>query len=262
MIGVIAGSGFYSLMEKFDEAKVETPYGMPSAKIALGKIAGKKVAFLARHGRDHQFPPHKINYRANIFALVSLGAEQILSVTACGSLQQKIKRGDFVVIDQFIDRTSGRKDTFYDGPVATHISSAYPFCRQISKLAFLCGKKLGMRIHKKGTVVVIQGPRFSTKAESEWFSQMAGDVINMTSYPEAVLAREMAVCYAAVGLVTDYDAGIQAKNQKIEPVTAEEVKKIFKENNEKARQLVYKMIENWPKKRTCGCHRALEGAVI
>lgn len=260
-IGVIGGSGFYSLFKKCEEIKVETPYGAPSGKVALGGIAGHKVAFLPRHSKDHDFPPHKINYRANLYALKSLGVERIVTVTACGSLQAKIKRGDFVVLDQFVDRTSGRLDTFYDGPITTHISAAYPYCPQLSQLAYEVGKKQKIRIHPQGTIVVIQGPRFSTAAESLWFTKMGWDVVNMTQYPEVVLARELEMCYAAIALVTDYDVGIVAR-EKIKPVTVAEFTKVFKANNEKAQKLIYKMIETWPKERACECGEALEGARI
>lgn len=260
-IGVIGGSGFYSLFEKSEEKKVETPHGAPSDKVAIGEIAGRKVAFLPRHGKDHDSPPHKINYRANLWAMKSLGVEQIITVTACGSLQSGIKRGDFVVLDQFVDRTYGREDTFYDGPVTTHVSTAYPYCPQLSKLAYEIGKNQKIHIHPKGTVVVIGGPRFSTAAESLWFTKMGWDVINMTQYPEVALARELEICYAALALVTDYDVGISAK-EKIPLVSVAEFTKVFKANNEKAQNLLYEMIKNWPKERKCECGKALEGARV
>lgn len=260
-IGVIGGSGFYSLFEKCEEQKVETPYGAPSGKVAIGEIAGQKVTFLPRHSKDHDLPPHKINYRANLYALKSLGVERVVTVTACGSLQPKIDRGDFVVLDQFVDRTSGRADTFYDGPVTTHVSTAYPYCPQLSKLAYQVGKIQKIKMHAKGTVVVIQGPRFSTRAESEWFTKMGWDVVNMTQYPEVVLARELEMCYTAIALVTDYDVGVSAK-EKIPPVSVAEFTKVFKENNEKAKKFLYKIIENWPKERSCECRKALEGARV
>lgn len=261
MIGIIGGSGFYKLFDKCQEIKVDTPYGPPSDKLALGKIAGCKVAFLPRHNKSHDLPPHRINYRANIYALSSLGVDQIFSLTACGSLQKKIKRGDFVVLDQFVDRTNGRNDTFFDGPITTHISTAYPYCPEISKFAYKTSKQMGLSIHPRGTIVVIQGPRFSTAAESHWYTKMDWDVINMTQYPEVTLAREKGMCYLAIALVTDYDAGIVFE-EKIKPVTVSEFLKVFKTNNEKALKLIYKMIENWPKKRTCLCQRSLEGARI
>jgi len=261
MIGILGGSGFYKLFDKCKEEKVNTPYGPPSDRLAIGEIAGRKVVFLPRHNKTHDFPPHKINYRANIYALHTLGVNQIFSVTACGSLQKNIKRGDFVVIDQFVDRTKNRIDTFYDGPITTHISTAYPYCPEISKLAYITGKKMGLRIHKKGTIVVINGPRFSTYAESLWYTKMDWEIINMTQYPEVTLARELGMCYTAVGLVTDYDVGIVAK-EKLPPVTTEEIISVFKENNERALKLIYKMVEIWPKERKCRCEKVLERARI
>lgn len=260
-IGVLGGSGFYSLFSESEEVKVETPYGPPSGKVALGEIAGQKVAFLPRHSRDHELPPHKINYRANLWAMKSLGVEQIVTVTACGSLQTNVRRGDFVVLDQFVDRTSGRADTFYDGPITTHVSTAYPYCPDLSLLAYQVGKKQRIRIYPKGTVVVIGGPRFSTAAESLWFTKMGWEVVNMTQYPEAALARELAMCYAAIALVTDYDVGISAEG-KIKPVTVAEFTKVFKANNEKAKALLYQMITDWPAMRKCECGKALEGARV
>ncbi|MBL7150328.1 S-methyl-5'-thioadenosine phosphorylase [Candidatus Microgenomates bacterium] len=260
-IGVLGGSGFYSLMKKAKEIKIETPYGPPSGKISLGEISGRKVAFLPRHSKTHDLPPHRIPYRANIYALKSLGVKRIITVTAAGSLQANIKPGDFVVLDQFIDRTKGREDTLFHGPITTHISAAYPYCSQLSKLAFKCGGNLGIKIHPKGTVVVIQGPRFSTAAESEWFTKMGWHVVNMTQYPEVILAREMELCYTAIALITDYDVGFVSQ-KKVKPVSVGEFSKVFKKNNEKALKLVYKIIEKMPKKRTCQCMQSLNGARV
>jgi len=260
-IGVLGGSGFYSLMKKAKEIKVEAPYGPPSGKVSLGEISGRKVAFLPRHDKTHDLPPHKIPYRANIYALKSLGVKRIITITAAGSLQSNIHPGDFVVLDQFIDRTKGREDTIFIGPITTHISAAYPYCPQLSEIAVKCGKNLGIKIHPQGTVVVIQGPRFSTRAESEWFTKMGWQAVNMTQFPEVVLAREMELCYAAIALITDYDAGI-ASQKKVKPVSVEEFSKVFKENNEKALKLVYKMIAKMPKKRICQCSQSLKGAKV
>lgn len=260
MLGVIGGSGFYKLFEKSEERKIDTPYGAPSGKVAIGEIAGKKVAFLPRHNKDHDFPPHKINNRANIFALWSLGVKRILTVTAAGSLQAKIKPGDFVVLDQFVDRTRGRVDTFYDGPIVTHVSMAEPYCPEISEIAYKEGKELGIKIHKNGTVVVIQGPRFSTRAESLFFTKMGWDTVNMTQYPEVALARERGLCYSAIALITDYDVGIVAK-EKVKPVKTSEFLKVFKSNNDRALKLIYKVIEKLPP-RSCECEKVLEGAAV
>lgn len=260
-IAIIGGSGLYKLLENAKEIKVKTPYGLPSDKLALGEIGSYRVAFLPRHGQHHQFPPHKIPYRANFWALKKLGVKRIISLTAVGSLQKQIKRGDFVVINQFVDRTSGRQSTFYDGPETVHVSTAYPYCPDLGKLAYKVGLKEGLRIHPQGTLVVIEGPRFSTRAESEWFTKMGWDVINMTGYPEISLAKELEMCYCAIGLVTDYDVGVVAW-EKLPPVSTEEIIKVFGENNKKAKKLVVNLIEKIPKERKCQCGQSLEGARV
>ncbi|HUW22041.1 MAG TPA: S-methyl-5'-thioadenosine phosphorylase [Candidatus Bathyarchaeia archaeon] len=258
-IGIIGGSGFYDLAEDLEEIKTETPYGPPSDKISLGNIAGRKVAFLPRHNKSHDVPPHQINYRANIWALKSLGVERIITSHAVGSLQTGIKPGDFVILDQFIDRTKGRVDTFYDGQIATHVSTAFPYCPQLRKLAVKVCRNLKLQVHEEGTVVVIQGPRFSTAAESTWFTKMGWEVINMTEYPEITLAREKEICYCAVAIVTDYDAGLVAEGE-IKPVSVDQVLKMFKENIGYAKKIILSMIKSWPKKTTCSCQRTLAGA--
>ncbi len=258
-IGIIGGSGFYDLAANLKEIKVETPYGPPSDKIALGGILGKKVAFLPRHHKDHNIPPHKINYRANIYALKSLGVSRILTSHAAGSLQKKIKPGDFVIVDQFIDRTWGRADSFYEGQLVTHISAAFPYCPQLRKLAITQAKKMKLSFHEKGTIVVIQGPRFSTAAESLWFTKMGWDLVNMTEYPEVVLVRELGICYCAIAVVTDYDSGLVAE-RKVKPVSSQQVIEMFGKNIGKIKKLMLKMIENWPSQFTCYCQKALQEA--
>lgn len=259
-IGVFGGSGFYSFLDNVEEVVIDTPYGAPSGRIALARIKDKTVAFLPRHGKDHSIPPHMINFRANLWAMKQLGVGRILAPTASGSLQADIKPGDFVVCDQFVDRTTGRKDTFYDGPTTTHISMADPYCPELRKIAYETGKDLGITIHPKGTVVVIQGPRFSTRAESSWFGQMGWEVINMTQYPEAALAREIGICYANIALITDYDAGLEG-HPDVEPVTHEGVIKIFNENNEKVKKLLFSIIERIPADNKCElCPIAIETA--
>ncbi|HHV95373.1 MAG TPA: S-methyl-5'-thioadenosine phosphorylase [Clostridiaceae bacterium] len=253
-IGVFGGSGFYSFLNNVEEIEIETPYGKPSDSIALAEFEGKRIAFLPRHGKKHQYPPHMIPYRANLYAMKELGVKKIIAPTSSGSLQPHIKPGDFVVCDQFVDRTSGRKDTFFDGPETKHISSAYPYCPYLRKLAIDTGKKLGITIHEKGTVVVIQGPRFSTVAESRWFSKMGWDVINMTQYPECYLARELGICYANISLVTDYDVGLEGHDD-IKPVTHDEVLKVFNSNIEKVKSLLFEMIKSIDLDyNECGCH--------
>jgi 5'-methylthioadenosine phosphorylase len=258
-IGVFGGSGFYSLIENAREVWIETPYGMPSDKIALGEIAGRKVAFLPRHGKDHRFPPQVINYRANAWAMKELGVERIIGPTACGSLKASVKPGDMVVADQIVDRTTGRKDTFYDGPITTHVSFADPYCAQLRPIAIKALRDEGITTHETGTIVVIQGPRFSTRAESKWFASLGWEVINMTNYPESYLARELEMCYVNISLITDYDVGLEEENG-IEPVSHAAVMKIFASNNERVKNGIYRIIENTPKERTCACGSALAGA--
>ena len=258
-IGVFGGSGFYKFIEGVQEIEIDTPYGNPSSAVAVTEIGGRKVAFLPRHGKKHEYPPHKINYRANLWALKSLGVTRVISPCAAGSLQPHVKPGDFVICDQLVDRTSGRISTFYDGPETTHISFADPYCPELRGVAFQTAKALGIPVHERGTVVVIEGPRFSTRAESKWFSSMGWEVINMTQFPEAVLARELEMCFVNISLITDYDVGLEG-HPEIKPVTHEEVIRVFNENNDKLKELLLKMIPAIPKEAKCACGHALEGA--
>jgi 5'-methylthioadenosine phosphorylase len=260
-VGVFGGSGFYNFLEIKKEISVKTRYGDPSDKIIIGELEGLRVAFLPRHGKTHKIPPHKINYRANVYAMKEIGVRQIFGPCAAGSLQPGIKPGDFVVCDQFIDRTNCRIDTFYDGPHTTHISTADPYCPVLRKNVIETAKELGIKCHEKGTVVIVQGPRFSTKSESRWYSGQDWEVINMTQYPEVTLARELEICYVNISLITDYDAGLEG-NPDIKPVTSQDIIKIFEENNEKLRELLFKAIPGVTKKRECVCSTALDGAVI
>ncbi|MBM3457468.1 MAG: MTAP family purine nucleoside phosphorylase, partial [Armatimonadetes bacterium] len=183
-IGVFGGSGFYSFLPDVEEIRVHTPYGAPSDRIALATVEGRRVAFLPRHGRDHSVPAHAINYRANLWAMQSLGVQEILAPCSCGSLQAHIHPGDFVILDQFVDRTRGRQDTFYSGPETRHIGAAEPYCTRLRGLAVTATRELGIPVHSAGTIVVVQGPRFSTRAESAWFTREGWDVVTMTQYPE------------------------------------------------------------------------------
>lgn len=259
-IGIFGGSGFYQFLDNVEMIKVETPYGAPSDKIALAEIEGRKVAFLPRHGHDHSIPPHMINYRANIYAMKKLGVQSIIGPCAAGSLKKEVVPGHFVVCDQYVDRTKGRIDTFYDGPITTHVSPAEPYCPALREMVYNAGKEMGLTIHKTGTMVVIQGPRFSTKAESRWFSQAGWSVINMTGYPEAYLAREMEMCYVNISLITDYDAGLEG--EEVAAVNHEMVIKIFHENNEKLKNLLLKMIKAPAPQIKCTCREALKNARI
>ena len=258
-IGVFGGSGFYSFLDDVEEVTVETPYGHPSDSYFIGEIGGKKVAFLPRHGRRHQLPPHMINYRANVWGMKSLGVKRVFGPCASGSLKTEVGLGHFVVCDQFVDRTWGRRDTFYDGPVTTHVSAADPYCPALRRALVSGGRELGITTHDGGTVVVIQGPRFSTRAESRWFSGMGWDVINMTGYPEGYLARELELCYANISLITDYDVGV-ADDPNMPPASHHDVVKAFNENNARLRELLFKVIPELPAELDCDCGSALAGA--
>lgn len=251
-IGILGGSGFYSFFNDAEEIKFDTPYGFTSDVISITEMFGKKIAFIPRHGKNHQYPPHKIPYQANIYAMKQLGVKSIIAPTASGSLQAHIKPGDFVICDQFIDRTWGRLDTYFDGPIVKHISPAHPYCPNLRNIVIKIAHDLDISVHEKGTIVVIQGPRFSTKAESRWFNEMHWDVINMTQYPEVMLAKEMGMCYVNISLITDYDAGLEGRND-ILPVTEEEVYKVFNENNKKIKQLIINIIKKIDIDFECSC---------
>ena len=260
-IGIFGGSGFYSLFDNAEEIEMDTPYGKPSDKITIGEIAGRKVAFLPRHGKGHVFAPHTIPYKANLLAFKELGVEKIIAPTAAGSLQPHIKPGEFVVCDQFIDRTSGRPSTFYDGSKIAHVSCADPYCPEMRKLAIDSCNNLNIPVHEKGTVVVIEGPRFSTKAESQWYQKSGFEVINMTQYPEAALARELAMCYTNISLITDFDAGLVGQDG-VPAVDAKAVVEIFNKNISKVKDLVFEMVKNMPSERICECKNSLANAVM
>jgi len=260
-IAIIGGSGFYEFLKKPKEIEVKTPFGRPSDKIMVGKYEGVDVAFLPRHGQTHNYPPHKIPYKANMWALNKLGVKYVLAPCACGSLQKDIKPGEFVVVDQFIDRTYARDDTYFHGPDVTHISAADPYCNRMRLETARACKKLKIKYHLGGTVVVINGPRFSTRSESHWFSAQGWEVINMTNYPECVLARELEMCYAAICLVTDYDAGFQ-DDKSVKPVTMDEVVKTFNKNNEKVKKLVKYLITHLDLDKKCACHDVVKKAKI
>ncbi len=255
-IGVFGGSGFYKFLSEHRDLLVDTPYGPPSAPLKLSRIGTREVAFLPRHGEQHQFPPHMVPYRANLSAFEQVGVERVIGPCAVGSLDPKKKPGEFVICDQFVHFTTGRRDTFYDGPETTHISSADPYCPELRKIACEAASKLGIPFHDRGTVVVIQGPRFSTRSESRFFRAQGWDVINMTQYPEVVLARELEMCYVNISLVTDYDSGLEG-DPSVMPVSHEEVIKIFNQNIEKLRSLIVSMVDAIPESRSCKCGTAL-----
>jgi 5'-methylthioadenosine phosphorylase len=258
-IGVFGGSGFYRFLDSVEEIEVETPYGPPSAPLFVALLNGRSVAFMPRHGVNHELPPHGINYRANVWAMKELGVSWVLGPCASGTLQPAIRVGDFVVCDQFVDRTRGRNDTFYEGPEVTHIAAADPYSPELRELLVEGCRQLGIPVHDSGTLVVIQGPRFSTRAESRWFSSMGWGVVGMTGYPEAILARELELCYATVALVTDYDAGLEASDG-VPEVTADDVVKVFNQNLDRVRSLLEWVIPRIPGDNDPHCANALEAA--
>ena len=257
-IGVFGGSGFYKFLENIEEINIDTPYGKTSDALMLGTIAGKKVAFMPRHGRNHSIAPHKVNYRANVWAMKSIGCKHVISPCAAGSLQKHVKPGDIVFCDQYVNWTNGRKDTFYDGPVVTHVSAADPYCPELRELAIKCAEKLGLEHHTTGTVVVIQGPRFSTKAESKFFTNQGWEVINMTQYPEAHLVKELDMCPLNISLITDYDAGLVADCY---PVSHSAVLEIFKNNISNLQKLLWEIVANLDEKKDCNCKNTSKNSV-
>jgi 5'-methylthioadenosine phosphorylase len=258
-IGIFGGSGFYELLPDVEEIELDTPYGPPSAPLVVGTIAGRRVAFLPRHGRRHELPPHRIPYRANVWAMRELGVRRILGPNASGSLRADVELGEFVVCDQFLDRTRRREDTFYDGPETTHVSAADPFCPELRALLVETARELGIPVRDGGTVVVVEGPRFSTRAESRWFQSLGADVINMTAYPECHLARELELCFANVSMVTDHDVGVEGQP----PVSSADVARVFEQNNERLRELLFAVVPRMPAEREEHmCTTALAGARI
>ena len=260
MIGVFGGSGFYQFLDDVEEVRIDTPFGPPSAAVRVGEIEGKQVAFMPRHGDKHEFPPHRVNFRANLWALREVGVRRIIGPCACGSLQPDLHPGTFVVADQFVDRTRGRADTFYEDRTV-HVSAADPYCPQLRDLLGTAAEELGIEVRRTGTVVVIQGPRFSTRAESRWFSAMGWSVVNMTQYPEAWLARELELCYATVALVTDYDVGLEGMPH-IEPVSAETAFRVFADNLDRLRDLLFRAIPRIGPQPEDVCATALASAIV
>jgi 5'-methylthioadenosine phosphorylase len=260
VIGVFGGSGFYEFLDDVEALRVETPYGAPSAPIRVGEIDGAKVAFMPRHGDKHEFPPHQVNFRANVWAMREAGVRRIIGPCACGSLQPDLHPGTFVVADQFVDRTRGRADTFYDDRTV-HVSAADPYCPDLRRVLIEQAQALGIDVRGSGTVVVIQGPRFSTRAESRWFSSMGWAVVNMTQYPEAWLARELELCYATVALVTDYDVGLEGMPD-VEAVSADAAFRVFAENLDRLRDLLFRAIPRIGPQPEDVCATALTSAIV
>jgi 5'-methylthioadenosine phosphorylase len=253
-IGVLGGSGLYALLEDAREVPVDTPYGPPSDPPVLGQVGDRTVAFVPRHGRDHRFPPHRIPYRANLWALRNLGVRQVLAPCAVGALQPSLGPGSLVVPDQLVDRTSGRAQTFHDTGAA-HVPFAEPYCPTGRRAAVERAEAHGWQVTDGGTMVVVEGPRFSTRAESQWFAAQGWSLVNMTGHPEAVLARELALCYTVLALVTDVDAGIDGGAA----VTQAEVFRVFGENTARLRTLLLDLVEALPPDPDCPCGTALDG---
>lgn len=254
-IAVIGGTGVYDskLMRDAEAMRLRTPFGEPSDEILVGKFSGRKIAFLNRHGKGHSIPPHSVNSRANIWALKQLGVRRIIGAGAVGSLDEKFKPGDIVIIDQFVDFTKSRKSTFFDKGKVYHISTADPFCPELRKFLVYSGLKMKIKLQEGGTYVCIEGPRFSTRAESAMFKRL-GHVIGMTLVPEVVLAREMGICYGSIATVTDYDVWAD------KPVTMDEIKETMKKNSEKVQKILTEVIPRIPQVRECDCRHALKDA--
>jgi len=255
-IAIIGGTGIYDqdAFENVKEIDIDTPFGKPSDKIIVGEFEGRKVAFLPRHGRGHVYSPTNVPYRANIYALKKLGVERIISIAAVGSLKEEIKPLDIVIPDQIYDRTKFRPSTFFED-VVVHVSFAQPFCSQLSKVVANVIEKLGYRYHFGGTYVCIEGPQFSTKAESNVYRQLGFDIIGMTAVPEAKLAREAEICYVTIATVTDYDVW---KDQEVDVAT---VLENMAKNEEKVKNILRKLIPSIPKERDCPCKDALRYAI-
>jgi 5'-methylthioadenosine phosphorylase len=261
VIGVFGGSGFYDFLDAVEQHPVHTPYGPPSAPVAIGTLGDQRVAFMPRHGRDHEHPPHRLNYRANVWAMQSVGVTRLIGPCAAGSLHPLVHPGDFVVLDQLVDRTWGRPDTYFDGGVVGHVSFADPYCPELRSVLVSACRSADVAVHERGTVVVIQGPRFSTRAESNWYRAQGWEVINMTQYPEAFLARELGLCYAGLALITDYDTGLEGVDG-IEPVSIEQVFSMLRRNVDRTGDLLFSAIPAVPSIRGCSCASALSSGPL
>ena len=259
-IGIIGGSGLYDMAEVTDrkEVTVETPFGEPSGAYVIGTLRGKRVAFLSRHGAGHRLSPSELNFRANIFGMKLLGVEYILSASAVGSLKQEYKPLDIVIPDQFIDRTRGRVSTFFGRGLVGHVAFAHPFCKTLSEVALGSGKTAGATIHQGGTYVCMEGPQFSTLAESKLYRSWGADIIGMTNLQEAKLAREAEICYTTIALVTDYDCW----HPDHDSVTVEMIIANLTQNARTAQQIIAGAVDRLPFNRTCECASALKYALI
>lgn len=260
VLGIIGGSGIYAIpgLEDVEELDIDTPFGKPSAPLVVGTLEGTRTAFLARHGAGHSISPSEINYRANIYAMKSLGVERLVSISACGSLREDYAPGDIVIADQLFDFTRNRKRTFFEGGLVVHISVEEPFCRELSEMTVEAAERAGGKVHRGGGMITIEGPRFSTKIESNTYRSWGLAVIGMTTSPEAFLAREAEMCYAVMAHVTDYDVWHVSE----EPVTVEMVIETLRRNAEVAQQTVRNLAKSLKTERECTCGTALSSAII
>jgi 5'-methylthioadenosine phosphorylase len=259
-IGIIGGSGLYDMADvtEREDVKITTPFGEPSAPYLLGTLRGKRVAFLARHGGGHRVSPSELNFRANIFGMKALGVEYILSASAVGSLKEEYRPADIVIPDQFFDRTKGRPSTFFGQGLVGHVGFAHPFCKILSGIAFDSGTRAGATVHKGGTYVCMEGPQFSTLAESKLYRSWGMDIIGMTNLQEAKLAREAEICYTTIALVTDYDCW----HPDHDSVTVEMIMSTLAKNAATAQQIIAGAVERLPYERTCECASALKYALV
>ena len=260
-LAVIGGSGLYDLpgLQDVEMKDLNTPFGKPSSVIMLGSLNGRRIAFLARHGISHQFSPSEVNYRANIYALKSLGVQSIISISACGSLQEEYAPGDIVIPDQLFDHTHHRIRSFFENGIVAHVSVSDPFCTRLSTESFNALKNTGVKnVHQGGKLITIEGPRFSTKLESNIYRSWGMSLIGMTASPEAFLAREAEMCYSTMAHVTDYD--VWHMNEL--PVTVEMVIRVLKENTDTIRKAIYQLVSNMTLEPDCACSSALKSAII
>jgi 5'-methylthioadenosine phosphorylase len=259
-IGIIGGSGLYSMagLTSPREIKVKTPFGEPSEAIVLGTLEGKRVAFLARHGRGHRILPGEINYRANIYAMKLLGVERIISVSAVGSLQEELRPGEFLVPDQFVDRTRQRVSTFFGEGLVAHVSFAHPTCAQVSAALADASVHCGVKVHRRGTYVCMEGPQFSTLADANIHRQLHFEVVGMTNATEAKLAREAELCYSTIAMITDYDCW----HPEHESVTAAQIIALLNQNAENAQRVLREAVRALPAYRSCKCGTALQHALV
>jgi len=259
-IGVIGGSGLYHIkgLTDIEEVNIDTPFGKPSDTITIGRLGGVGVAFLPRHGRGHHIPPTDVPARANIYALKSLGVERIIAINAVGSFKEEIKPGDLLIPDQLIDRTRSRVNTFFGEGIVVHIPFAEPFCPVLSQIVYQTAQEAGATVHRGGTYVVMEGPAFSTRAESRLYRSWGADVIGMTALPETKLAREAEICYAIIACVTDYDSWRESS----EPITVDAILDTLHKNIDIARKIIKLATGRIPEKRDCDCPMALKTAIV